>query len=132
MNNDKFRAKFAKRIEKSKGKTEQFVKDLCVEIDKRLVDRSPVDTGRFKSNWLLGNGQVNSETFERFTAPPNEPLINSIKVNGQTIYITNALPYAKRLETGYSQSQAPFGMVGITLAEVNSMANKIGIALRSV
>ena len=129
--NDKFRARFKKRIEKSKDKTELFVKKLAVEIDARLVAKSPVDTGRFKANWVVGNGYVNSETFERVVAPSNATAINAINVNGQTIYMTNSLPYAKRLEMGYS-GQAPAGMVGITLVEVNSIANKIGVQLRNV
>lgn len=129
--NDKFRAKFAKRIEKSKGKTELFVKKLLLDIDASLVAKSPVDTGRFRANWILGNGSVDTSTFERFEASNNAPIINSIKVNGQTIYITNSLPYANRLEYGWSD-QSPQGMVRVTLAEVNSMANKIAVSLRMV
>lgn len=139
MANDRFRARFAKRIEKSKGKTEEFVIKLLLDIDKSLVERSPVDTGRFKANWMVGNGKVNSDTGSGFSNAPygtydnqNALEINLIKVNGQTIYITNSLPYAKALETGHSKIQAPFGVVGLTLAEVNSVANKIGVQLRSV
>lgn len=136
--NDRFRKSFAKRIEKSKGKTELFVKKLLVEIDKSLVMKSPVDTGRFKSNWVLGNGVVSYDTNESTSSTPygfydnnNVISINSLSINGQTIYITNSLPYAARLETGYS-GQAPAGMVGITLAEVNSIANRVGASLRLV
>lgn len=131
MNNDRFRARFAKRIEKAKGKFELFVKKLSVDIDASLVLKSPVDTGRFRANWVVGNGSVNTMTKDSFQAANNAPVINSLKVNGQTIYITNSLPYANRLEYGYSK-QAPAGFVRITLAEVNSMANKIGVSLRSV
>ena len=129
--NDRFRESFKKRIEKSKGKPELFVKKLCVEIDKRLVDKSPVDTGRFRANWMVGNGLVNTAISGRLSAPSNALLINTIKVNGQVIYMTNSLPYAQRLETGYS-GQAPAGMVGITLVEINSIAMKIGVSLRKV
>lgn len=131
MNNDRFRARFAKRIEKAKGKFELFVKKLAVDIDASLVLKSPVDTGRFRANWVVGNGSVNSMTKESFQAANNAPVINSLKVNGQTIYITNSLPYANRLEYGYSK-QAPAGMVRITLVEVQSMARRIGAELRTL
>lgn len=131
MNNDRFRARFAKRIEKAKGKFELFVKKLAVDIDASLVLKSPVDTGRFRANWVVGNGSVNSMTKESFQAANNAPVINSLKVNGQTIYITNSLPYANRLEYGYSK-QAPAGMVRITLVEVQSMARRIGVELRTL
>jgi hypothetical protein len=129
--NDRFRASIKRRIEKSKGKTELFVKKLLVDIDASLVAKSPVDTGRFRANWILGNGSVDQSTYERFDASNNAPIISGLKVNGQVIYITNSLPYANRLEYGYSD-QATDGMVRLTLAEVNSMANKIAVSLRMV
>lgn len=130
-NNDRFRARFAKRIEKAKGKFELFIKKLVVDIDASLVLKSPVDTGRFKANWVVGNGFVNTTTTESLQAANNEPLINSIKVNGQTIYLTNSLPYANRLEYGWSK-KAPQGMVRITLVEVQSIARQIGVELRAM
>ena len=129
--NDKFRASFAKRINKSKGKFELFVQKLAVEIDKRLVFRSPVDTGRFRANWVVGNGSINGNTKESFTAANNSIEINSIKVNGQIIYITNSLPYANRLEYGYSK-QAPQGMVRITAVEANQIARQFGIQVKAI
>lgn len=129
--NDRFRARFAKRIEKAKGKFELFVTKLAVDIDARLVQKSPVDTGRFKANWVVGNGFVNNTTTESLQAASNEPLINSIKVNGQTIYLTNSLPYANRLEYGWSK-QAPKGMVRTTLVELQSIARQIGVELRAM
>jgi len=136
--NDKFRARFKKRIEKSKDKTDQFVTKLLLKIDYKLVSMSPVDKGRFKQNWMPGNGYINTATTEAVSSAAmgaydnkNELIINAIKITGQVIYLTNSLPYARRLETGYSQ-KAPAGMVGITLASINSEANKIGVQLRNV
>lgn len=129
-NNDRFRALFKKHIAKAKDKTEMFAKMLAIDIDAALVMRSPVDTGRFRANWMVGIGAINTETFERFSDVSHEPLINSIKVNGQTIYITNSLPYAQRLEYGWSK-QAPDGMVRLTVAEMSSRAANVGVYLRA-
>ena len=40
-------------------------------------------------------------------------------VPGQTMYLTNSLPYAQRLESGWS-GQAPAGMVKVTIANFQS------------
>jgi hypothetical protein len=138
-NNDKFRASFKARIEKTKGKTELFVKKLIVDIDKAFVQASPVDLGTFKRNWMIGNGVINTTTVEAVSGASkgqyeayNLAVITSLKVNGQVIYITNSLPYAKRLEDGYSRTQAPLGIVKVRIAELNTMANKIAAELRLV
>jgi hypothetical protein len=129
--NDRFRAKFAKRINKSKNKFELFVQKMVLEMDKRLVLRSPVDTGRFRANWVVGNGSVNHSTKESFIAADNSIEINSLKVNGQVIYLTNSLPYANRLEYGWSK-QAPGGMTRLTAIEASQIARKVGIEVRAV
>lgn len=132
MNNDRFRNAFKKRIDKTKNKLDTFVKNLAVDIDQSLVLKSPVDTGRFKGNWVLGNGSVNASTLETTSPANNEAEINSLNINGQIIYITNSLPYAYRLEYESWSNQAPSGFVRITMAEVNSMAKQIGAELKLV
>ena len=67
--NDKFRARFGKRIDKAQGKYDSVMSRVIVAIDKKLVDISPVDTGRFKANWALGNGAINASTI--VVAPQN-------------------------------------------------------------
>jgi hypothetical protein len=41
---------------------------------------------------------------------------------GPTIYITNHLPYARRVEYGWSHKQTPLGMVRVTMAEFGAIA----------
>lgn len=136
--NDKFRASFKNRIEKSKNKTELYVKKILVLIDNSLTEKSPVDTGRFKRNWIVGVGGINYATNDEKGAKPfeiaelkNSLEINSLKINGQVIYITNSLPYAHRLEYEAWSSQST-AMVGRTLAEINSMINSTAVSLRKV
>jgi hypothetical protein len=45
---------------------------------------------------------------------------------GDTIYLTNNLPYIRRLEEGYSQ-QAPAGMVALTVQEFAQVVNQISV-----
>lgn len=134
--NDKFRAGMKNTIAKAQATPAIFMKELLVELSNRVIMKSPVDTGRFRANWNVGNGSIDYATSESTdkqgnTALKNSLEINSIKINGQTIYITNSLPYAYRLEyEGWSKVKAPAGMVRVTLAELNSITNKVAFEVK--
>jgi hypothetical protein len=129
--NDRFRARVAKRIEKAKGKHQLFYKKLVLEISSSVVMKSPVDTGRFRANWFVGYGSPNLKTDQltdksgASTIAANQAAIMAIKVDGQTIYVTNSLPYARRLEYEGWSLKAPAGMVRVTLAELSGVARQI-------
>jgi hypothetical protein len=138
MNNDRFRQRFAKRIDKTQGKLDIFVRRLVLDIDKRLVMKTPVDTGRAKANWNVSSGSINTGTRMAVSSSGrgqydnyNQAEIVSIKVNGQKIYLTNSLPYIRRLEYGYSK-QAPAGMVRTTLAEIQPIIKAIAAEVKSL
>jgi hypothetical protein len=82
--------------------------------------KSPVDTGRFRASWTIGVGQIDpsvapeSAPGQKVATP--EPRIPAITV-GQTYYHANSLPYARRIEYGWSK-KAPAGCVRVTAAEV--------------
>jgi len=102
--------------ERKKIALEAVVRRTVFGMAKEMVESSPVDTGRFKSNWQYGEGSINMDT----SRPAGEDPLAAIAVGiaswkmGETAFITNALPYAYRLETGWSK-QAPAGMVGVTM-----------------
>lgn len=74
--------------------------------------------GRFKSNWQVGLGSMNEST----DSEPRSDALGRAKVvldgfkPGQTIFLTNNLAYAKKLEYGHSK-QAPSGMVRLTVQD---------------
>lgn len=94
-----------------------------------IVTTSPVDTGRFRLNWNTAIGFVDTRTTEatqstRLGAPPTgkelENASKGMKAKlGQTVYISNDLDYADRLENGYSK-QAPSGVLHRSVREVES------------
>lgn len=93
---------------------------VMAEVDARLKMKSPVLTGRFRASWTIGAGQVDTSVAPESTpgqavAVP-EPRIPAITM-GQTYYHANSLPYARRLEYGWS-NKAPGGMVRLTAQEV--------------
>lgn len=113
---------FEKEVE---GKLLQVVQKIGLETLARVVMKSPVDTGRFRGNW---NVSINSADYS--TSAKVDPLGPATIATGQTpilglpepevIWISNGLPYANRLENGWSK-QAPAGMVAVTVAEIETM-----------
>ena len=100
-------------------KTSQVLVLLMAEVDARLKMKSPVDTGRFRASWTIGVGQPDTTVapdVQKGQIAIPEPPIPAITM-GATYYHANSLPYARRLEYGWS-NKAPQGMVRLTAAEV--------------
>jgi hypothetical protein len=89
-----------------------------------MVEMSPVRSGRFRGNWQYGTDAINTST-SGADDKSGRTSLNRIQadvrgwVPGQTMYLTNSLPYAQRLESGWS-GQAPAGMVKVTIANFQS------------
>ena len=124
-----FALKLGEFIEKAKGAPKQVVRKFGLDMFSQVVERSPVDTGRFKANWNVAFDRVDT-----FTTPSTDKaggktkerirvMLNGWEV-GQSIFFTNSLPYAIPLEYGHSKKQAPLGMVRITVAEAQDYISK--------
>jgi hypothetical protein len=121
-------AAFALDIDRQWAEEQDSLRDAVVFIGlqavNRTVLRSPVDTGRFRGNWTLSFGGL-EPTVTEATDPGGARTIARLSAEIETypqegfpvIYLQNNLPYAERLEGGYS-SQAPGGVVAITVAEL--------------
>ena len=103
-----------------------FVRLLALKFLVGVIIRSPVDTGRFRGSWRIGigeaDGSVNAEggSKEEPQAIERGETGKLSRYDGRSkVYITNSLPYAVRLEEGWSD-QAPKGMVAITIAELEA------------
>jgi hypothetical protein len=70
-----------------------------------------------RSGELTGIDPTGNATIQRFIASVKES-----GAAGKVHYLTNNLPYAYRLEYGWSR-QAPNGMVGVTVVEFQSIVN---------
>jgi hypothetical protein len=128
-----------------KGRTDMVVRKVLTDIGASLVMKSPVGDrdkwqeniyraskglpptpagyvgGRFKGNWSHGFGKApvgefldidpsGSSSMARITGGVAASPVAGIH------YLANNLPYAQRLEDGYS-TQAPNGMMELTLIE---------------
>lgn len=78
--------------------------------------------GRFRANWQIGIGRMDATTTEDTDAGGGKTIARltgeaqGVKA-GQVVVVSNSLPYAERLENGWSK-QAPSGMVRLTIADL--------------
>ena len=127
-----FAAELDAEFIKLMGSVKDAVVQLAAEALAGVTNKSPVDTGQFRANWIVSIGsQV--ETKAEWTKEEKEaksgPIAgkNNIKTISEyssgddltfpELILQNNLPYALRLEYGHS-NQAPLGMVELTLLEL--------------
>lgn len=90
----------------------QEIRSLGILIDQRIVQESPVRDGLFKNNWLMSVGSPSadilqdedpsgSKAIERARAVVMSYPLDSLP----DLWLVNNLPYAARLNNGWSQQQ---------------------------
>lgn len=121
----------ADRVE---GIVRMAVQKIAMQVLRGVVMKTPVDTGRARSNWHVSLSAPDLSEREAYapgsglglgeggnaaaTITAGSATIETAPAYGM-IYLSNGLPYIMRLETGWSQ-QAPAGMVKMTLDEVTA------------
>lgn len=121
-----FSLQLTKWTEKAKGNVDLVIRKIALDIFSRVIAKSPVDTGRFKSNWMCAVGSIPAGTTLAIDVTAAVTSVEAATLGakaGDIIYLVNNLPYARRLEYGHSK-QAPAGMVRLTIAEFNAIVDK--------
>lgn len=108
-----------------KEQAPNFIRKIALELLKKVTMKSPVDTGRFRANWMVGIGGADETTTENTV---NDSMMRGSIVLAayralKQIHISNNLPYAAALEHGHSQ-QAPLGVAEISVAEIEAHFNE--------
>lgn len=134
MSNAKFKRDYARILAKVGDKSNLLVRTQAAGLGASLIERSPVDEGTFKGNWQYGNVTINVDTSSPAdkTGTSAQGRINAglaLWKPGQTIWLTNSMPYARRLEYGWSK-QSPGGMVRLAVAEFKSNIARIAAGIR--
>jgi hypothetical protein len=97
---------------------------ICLEILKSVAMMTPVDTGRARGNWQVSSDTPKRNVIERdsksWSSVVSQEMGNFGKL-GDTVYMTNNLPYIYGLEYGQRSEQAPSGMVRVTLARIRGL-----------
>jgi hypothetical protein len=104
---------------------ETVARKSTLDVFTAVVLKSPVDTGRFRANWNVSYGVADLTVSEstdkaRGLAEAKKPLTLPV---GGVMHLSNGLPYARRLEYGWSK-RAPAGMVRITAQEFSDYVAK--------
>lgn len=89
------------------------VKKTALVIDNVLVKTTPVDTGRARSNWLVSLNAPKIEIVEPGILNDTTSILHKYSIDDK-VYITNNVPYIRRLNDGYSV-QAPAGFVEMAI-----------------
>lgn len=122
-----FHLDLTRMVEKTKLRVDEVVQKTTFRIFSSIIYVSPVDTGRFRGNWIASDGSYSMETLDvldltgNATVKKMEEIVFSIKAGG-IVYMVNNLPYAIPIEYGYSQ-QAPTGVVRTRIASYQEFIN---------
>jgi len=123
-----FASRIRRRARDLPERVDRVVRETALICDRDLVLGTPVDTGRARSNWQVSVGVGETEAIPAYaegdagsTGAANaqaalaqgQAAIGS-RQPGQSIFITNNLPYIGRLNDGYS-AQAPAGFVQVAV-----------------
>jgi hypothetical protein len=113
---------------------EAHVQKVVLNIYERIIVRSPVAApetwkeprphvgGAFRQSWAINSqGIVAQGPLAEGQFGPGRP----VQI-GNRWSISNPMPYARRLEYGWSQKQAPHGFVRLTLIEFDSVFTTTG------
>ncbi len=132
----------AEWVKKTKDNFDEATRAIAIGLLRSIVLKSPVGDpdlwkskpppgyvgGRFRGNWQVTIG-VEAEGMLDLIDPSGGQAI-SAGINeladfkaGPPIFIVNNLPYAHRLEYEGWSTQAPQGMVGITVVEFQQIVN---------
>lgn len=97
-----------KRLSQERATT--VVQKSLIRTGTSVIVESPVDTGRFAANWMFAFGAVDESTKDGAFSGEGEKAGSISRLTntlgglqlGQVFYLTNSLPYAQRLEDGWS------------------------------
>lgn len=138
-----FSADLDKFIKKTNQKADKVYRAIGLQMFGQIMERTPVGNpdlwkttappagyvgGRLRANWQTtlsspANGELDV-TSEHIAQAQLTATVNGVTIR-DTIFFTNNLPYAASIEHGHSLTQAPQGMVKITLTEFEQALGKL-------
>lgn len=114
------------------GNVGQAVRDCAMAVTRSVIDATPADTGRAKSNWTAqidaafdslfparvpGTGGSTAEANAAAAVERAAEVIESFDIGrNASIHITNNLPYIRALNDGHSK-QAPADFVRMAVMD---------------
>ena len=94
---------------KAMAKSEAKIKKAFIGLSTDIIMDTPVLSGRLRNNWMVSVNKGSNETTER-TGNESIGRVNAVKFKlGDTLYLTNNLPYAEKIEFGLYPSPSNTG-----------------------
>lgn len=129
----KFNVELDRASKKIHGDLNKFYRQVCLEVLKRIVLRTPVDSGRARGNWQTEIGRAASSSLlvegSRGTMADLAISAGMTKLAQippfSIVHITNNVEYLYYLEYEKRSQQFPEGMVEITLTEMQTWLSGI-------
>lgn len=117
-------------VERAKTRMTLVFRGIGMEAVIRVKELTPVDTGFLRANWIDAESGDVSLTAQ--VNPVTGRWIARVML-GETIYVLNPVPYARRMEYGFvgqdslgrEYDQGGYHMVQQTLAELPEMAARV-------
>lgn len=112
-------------VEKAKKNPETVARQVSFKLFSAVIKASPVDTGRFRMNWqtagaVAPSGVIDGADKGGAAAIGDAASYIFAASDWNEFTLTNNLPYAERLEYGWS-NQAPQGFVRVNVARFNTL-----------
>lgn len=130
-------------------KGREALQKISMDLFKSVILMSPVGNpdlwkdpvrgyvgGRFKGNWQAGINSAPGGVLDGkdktgwATTGKMIGTIDGKASEGDAVYLVNNLPYAQRLEEGWS-TQAPGGMVALSIQKFDGLVRKVGTELNA-
>lgn len=124
----------SKFVEKAKKNPEKVMRQVSIKLFSAIIKASPVDTGRFRMNWMASGGAPASGVTDATDKSGNIATGNATSfvlkaADWREFTLTNNLPYAQRLEYGWSQ-QAPQGFVRVNVGRFQNLIDQEAAKVR--
>lgn len=130
----------SKFAEKAKMSTAKAIRGTSIKLFSAIITSSPVDTGRFRANWMISGRQPDTSTTQETDKSGGKTVdsaTNFILSAGDygMFTLSNNLPYAHVIEyggypgdgpntVGGFSKQAPNGMVRTNIARFDQLLNE--------
>jgi hypothetical protein len=89
---------------------------IMLYLDRNIVLATPKDTGRAQGNWIASISNPSKTVKKIARKQNNTPIISRIKPYSKS-YLSNNLPYIKRLNNGWSSQNNMINWVGFIAKE---------------
>lgn len=103
-NTAQFNLDLAKLMKKAKDNGVRVVKATVFELQNKAIDGTPVDTGAARNRWSLGLNVIDDAAYGGDASGGQAKARNIGRMGqftpGDTIWLTNNLPYIRALEYG--------------------------------